>query len=162
MISAVRATSRWPLFVQLACAVLGTLVCFIIQLPIEARSFGDPFAVFLACAFIVALLFGRVSGFTAVLLSSVLSSMFFEPLGLPHVISAIDLIQIEVFALLAIAAVFLADEILQGANRRLRGEPASCRRGHAQDGPPPGGSASYCQYLFVPRCTDPPTRKNVE
>ena len=57
MISAVRATSRWPLFVQLACAVLGTLVCFIIQLPIEARSFGDPFAVFLACAFIVALLF---------------------------------------------------------------------------------------------------------
>ncbi|HEY8245684.1 MAG TPA: ATP-binding protein [Hyphomicrobium sp.] len=111
MISAVRATSRWPLFVQLACAVLGTLVCFIIQLPIEARSFGDPFAVFLACAFIVALLFGRVSGFTAVLLSSVLSSMFFEPLGLPHVISAIDLIQIEVFALLAIAAVFLADEI---------------------------------------------------
>ena len=44
MISAVRATSRWPLSVQLACAVLGTLACFIIQLPIEARSFGDPLA----------------------------------------------------------------------------------------------------------------------
>jgi two-component sensor histidine kinase len=111
MISAVRATSRWPLAVQLACAILGTLACFIIQLPIEARSFGDPFAVFLACVFIVALLFGRVSGFTAVLLSSLLSSMFFEPLGLPHIMRAIDLIQIEVFALLAIAAVFLADEI---------------------------------------------------
>ena len=111
MISAVRATSRWPLFVQLACALLGTLACFVIQLPIEARSLGDPFAVFLACTFIVALLFGRVSGFTAVLLSSVLSSMFFEPLGLPHIMRAIDLLQIEVFALLAIAAVFLADEI---------------------------------------------------
>ena len=110
MISAVRATSRWPLIVQLACAVLGTLACFIIQLPTEARSIGDPFAVFLAWAFIVALLFGRIPGGTAVLLSSVLSGMFFEPAGLP-VTRAIDLVQIEIFALLAIAAVFLADEI---------------------------------------------------
>jgi two-component sensor histidine kinase len=111
MVSAVRATSRWPLYVQLACAVLGTLACFIIQLPIESRSFGDPFAVFLSCAFIIALLFGRVSGGTAVLLSSILSSLFFEPLGLPHLMRAIDLAQIEIFALLATGAVLLADQI---------------------------------------------------
>ena len=111
MVTAVRRTSSWPLPVKLLSALLGTLACFLIQLPLETRSFGDPFAVFLGCAFLVALLFGRLPGALAVLVSSVLSSLFFEPFGLPHLLRAIDLVQIEAFAVLAAGAVVLADQI---------------------------------------------------
>ena len=111
MVAAIRATSRWPLLLKLICVVLGTLVCFVVQLPIEARSFGDPFAVFLGCAFIVALLFGRVPGGVAIVLASILSSLFFQPFGSLHLMRAIDLMQIEIFALLATGGVVLADQI---------------------------------------------------
>ena len=94
MVNAIKFTSSWPLAGRLLCAFAATLACFIIQLPLETRSFGDPFAIFLGCAFLVALLFGRMPGGVAVLVSAVLSSLFFEPMGLPHLIRAMDLVQI--------------------------------------------------------------------
>ena len=98
MVTAVRRTSSWPLPVKLLSALLGTLACFLIQLPLETRSFGDPFAVFLGCAFLVALLFGRLPGALAVLVSSVLSSLFFEPFGLPHLLRGISIPSLVVWS----------------------------------------------------------------
>jgi two-component sensor histidine kinase len=111
MVNAIKYTSSWPLAGRLLCAFAATLACFIIQLPLETRSFGDPFAIFLGCAFLVALLFGRMPGGVAVLVSAVLSSLFFEPMGWPHLIRAMDLVQIEAYAVLAAGAVVLADQI---------------------------------------------------
>jgi two-component sensor histidine kinase len=111
MVSAIRMTSRWSRVVQLLCAALGTLGCFLIQLPIESRSFGDPFAIFLACVFMMALMFGRLSGGTAVALSSVLAALFFEPQGHFQLLRAIDLLQIQIYACLALAAVIFGDQI---------------------------------------------------
>jgi two-component sensor histidine kinase len=111
MVSAIRATSRWSLPLKILCAVFGTLGCFLVQLPIESRSVGDPFTVFLAWSFIVGLLFGRMAAGVAIVLAALLSSLFFEPIGLPHLIRAIDLVQIQIFALLAAGAALLADQI---------------------------------------------------
>jgi len=111
MVSAIRATSRWPVPIQLICAVAFTLSCLAIQLPIESRSLGDPFAVFLACVFMTALLFGRLAGATGVALSSVLSALFFEPHGTLQLFRMLDLLQIQIYAGLAIASVLLADQI---------------------------------------------------
>jgi len=93
------------------CALIGTLVCFLIQLPIESRSIGDPFAVFLACVFMIALLFGRLSGGAAVVLSSLLSALFFEPHNSFQLLRALDLLQIQIYALLASGGVILGDQI---------------------------------------------------
>jgi two-component system, sensor histidine kinase PdtaS len=111
MVSAIRMTSRWPRVVQLLCAVLGTLGCFLIQLPIESRSFGDPFAIFLACVFMTALMFGRLSGGVAVILSSLLATLFFEPQGHFQLLRALDLLQIQIYACLALAATIFGDQI---------------------------------------------------
>ncbi len=111
MVSAIRMTSHWPRILQLFCTLIGTAACFLIQLPIESRSFGDPFAVFLACVFMIALLFGRVSGGAAVVLSSLLSALFFEPHNSFQLLHAFDLLQIQVYAGLATGAVVLGDQI---------------------------------------------------
>jgi two-component sensor histidine kinase len=111
MVSAIRFTARWPRAIQMLCAALGTLACFLIQLPIESRSFGDPFAIFLACVFMTALLLGRLSGALAVVLSSFFAALFFEPLGTFHLLRAIDLLQIQIYAVLAIGAVIFGDQI---------------------------------------------------
>jgi two-component sensor histidine kinase len=104
-------TSRLGLLYRLTGAILLTLGCFAIQLPIESRSVGDPFAVFLASIFMVALLFGRPPGAAAVVLSSLLSALFLEPLHTLQLLKAFDLLQIQIFALLATGAVLLADQI---------------------------------------------------
>ena len=62
MVAAIRQTSGWPLPVQFACTILAIVAAFVVQLPLESRSFGDPFTVFLAAVFIVALMFGLVPG----------------------------------------------------------------------------------------------------
>jgi two-component sensor histidine kinase len=111
MVSAIRMTSRWPRAVQLLCAALGTVACFLIQLPIESRSVGDPFAIFVCCAFIIALLFGRLAGGVTVVLSSALATLFFEPLWTFKILHATDLIQLQIYIVLSLAAVVFANQI---------------------------------------------------
>ena len=58
----------------------------------------------------MALIFGRLSGGTAVALSSVLAALFFEPQGHFQLLRAIDLLQIQIYACLALAAVIFGDQ----------------------------------------------------
>ena len=111
MVAAIRITSGWPLPVQFGCTVLLVLASFAAQLPLESKGFADPFALFLTSVFIVALLFGRASGMLAVVLSSLLSLLFFEPLGSMHPTRAVDVFQIGLYALLAVGAAIMADQI---------------------------------------------------
>jgi two-component sensor histidine kinase len=111
MVAAIRKTSGWPFPVQFACTILIILAGFVAQLPLESRSFGDPFTVFLAGVFIVALMFGLAAGILAVVLSSVLSPFFFEPLGTFQLTHVSDFVQIGLYAALATAASFMADQI---------------------------------------------------
>ena len=74
MVTAIRKTSAWPLAAQLAFTFVATVGVFLIQFPLNSKGFGHPFALFLSCVFMVALMFGRPSGFLAVALSALLST----------------------------------------------------------------------------------------
>ena len=79
MVTAIRNTSAWPLVLQFACTLMAIIGVFLIQFPLEEKGFGVPFALFLACVFMVALMFGRRSGFLSVALSAPLCTVFFAP-----------------------------------------------------------------------------------
>lgn len=128
MVTAIRYTSAWPLIVKFACALAAVIGVFTIQFPLEEKGFGVPFALFLASVFMVALMFGRRSGFLAVVLSALLCTVFFAPVGSIHLARAFDLFQIECYAALAVGATIMADQIhrvlisLSDANLQLASE----------------------------------------
>ena len=111
MVTAIRNTSAWPLILQFTCSLLATIAVFIIQFPLEEKGFGVPFALFLACVFMMALMFGRPAGFFAVALSTPLCTVFFAPVGSIHLARAFDLFQIECYAALAVGATIMANQI---------------------------------------------------
>lgn len=111
MVIAIRKASAWPLAAQFACTLAAVIGVFLLQFPLEEKGFGVPFALFLACVFIMALMFGRPSGFLAVAVSAVLSALFFAPVSSMHLMRAFDLIQIECYAGLAVGAAIMADQI---------------------------------------------------
>ena len=111
MVSAIRSTSAWPPILQFACSLAAVIGVFAIQFPLDAKGLGHPFALFLACVFMVALMFGRTSGFFAVMLSTLLSTAFFAPINSIHLMRAFEFIQIEIYVALAVGASIMADQI---------------------------------------------------
>ena len=111
MVTAIRKTSAWPLAAQLAFTFVATVGVFLIQFPLDSKGFGHPFALFLSCVFMVALMFGRPSGFFAVALSTLLSTAFFAPVSSIHLMRAFEYFQIEIYVALAVGATIMADQI---------------------------------------------------
>jgi two-component sensor histidine kinase len=111
MVTAIRNTSAWPLATQFACTIVIIISGFLAQFPLDAKGFGHPFALFLACVFMVSLMFGRPSGILAVALSTALSTAFFAPVSSIHLMRAFEFFQIELYAALAVGATIMADQI---------------------------------------------------
>ena len=128
VVKVIRLTSDWPLLAKVACALTVVIGVFLFQFPLEERGFGVPFALFLASAFAISLMFGRLSGFAAAAVSTVLATEFFTPVGTIHLARAFDLFQIECYAALAIGAAITADQIhralisLSDSNQQLMRE----------------------------------------
>ncbi len=111
MVTAIRKASAWPAAAQFVCTVAATISVFLVQFPLDSKGYGHPFALFLSCVFMVALMFGRPSGFFAVILSSLLSTTFFAPVNSIHLMHAFEYFQIEIYVALAVGAVIMADQI---------------------------------------------------
>ena len=99
---------------------------FLIQLPLGTQGVGHPFVAFLVSALIIALMFGRPSGFLAVAISSFLTVPFFAPGGSIQ----LDLLEIELYAGLAVAAVVTVDKDSPHAHHPGRYERSARQRGH--------------------------------
>jgi two-component sensor histidine kinase len=89
------------LALRLATAAAAVTVTCLFQLPIERELPGEPFLLFLLVVIASTFAFGVSAGFVSVGLSTVLSALFFEPVGSFSVQHATNLIKIELYALLA-------------------------------------------------------------
>jgi hypothetical protein len=99
------AVRRWPLWLcAIVSAALIAAAC-LAQFPIKADVPGEPFLLFLLAVIGITLAFGAALGLFAVALSTILSLLFFEPIGNLAVRHAPDLIKIELYAVLASACV---------------------------------------------------------
>ena len=101
-----RATLRWPLWVRLAVTGVAFVSTYLLQIPLEHEVPGEPFLLFFLVLIGATLLFGRSVGFVSVVLSTLLSALFFEPRGTLALDHAADLVKIELYAILATGCVF--------------------------------------------------------
>ena len=96
-----RAIRAWPVWVRVAAMTAAVGSAYAFQLPLGDEVPGDPFLVFLLVVVACTFAFGQRVGLCAVLLSSLLSTHFFEPGMSLRVHHAADLIRVELYALLA-------------------------------------------------------------
>jgi two-component sensor histidine kinase len=110
-ISCIQKTSAWPRSIQFAWTAVGVLIASLIQMPFEVKPLGGPFLVFVICVFLSTLLFGRLAGWLAVILSVFLSPLFFEPGGSLRLVHVSDLAEINIYALVAAVMVLMVDKV---------------------------------------------------
>jgi len=96
-----RTTQNWPLPIRLVATGAAVAATCLFQLPIERQVPGEPFLLFLLVVIASTLVFGASVGIVSVGLSTLLSMLFFEPVGSFALWHATDLIKIELYAVLA-------------------------------------------------------------
>src|SRR5262245_4441701 len=102
----IQATQHWPLGWRVAVTAAAIFVAYLVQIPLEHEIPGEPFLLFFLVVVFVTLAFGSLTGAVAVALSTLLSLHFFEPRGSFSLIRAVDLISVELYALLGAGCVF--------------------------------------------------------
>jgi len=100
-----RTRQKWPLSICLAAAASAVVLAGLFQLPIERQVPGEPFLLFLLVVIASTLAFGASAGFLGTALSTILSMLFFEPVGSFAVWHAVDLIKIELYGVVATCSV---------------------------------------------------------
>ena len=100
-----RTRQKWPLSFCLSAAATAVVLAFLFQLPIEREVPGEPFLLFLLVVIASTLAFGASAGFLCTVLSTMLSTLFFEPVGSFALWHAVDLIKIELYAVVATCSV---------------------------------------------------------
>jgi PAS domain S-box-containing protein len=76
-----------------------------VQLPAEINLPGQPFLLYFVAVVGIASVLGRMAGFVAVALSTIASLLFYEPVYSLKVTHAIDLLAIEIYAIVAAVSV---------------------------------------------------------
>src|SRR5262245_42062793 len=102
----IRAAQRWPLWARVALTAAAVIMAYLVQIPLERQIPGEPFLLFSLVVIAATLVFGSMAGFIAVGLSSFLLIPFFEPFGFFALTHAWDLINIELYAILAAGCIF--------------------------------------------------------
>jgi two-component sensor histidine kinase len=96
------------------------------QFPVEADVPGEPFLLFLLAVIGITLAFGARLGLFAAALSTIISPLFFEPIGSLAVRHASDLIKIGLYAVLAggcvVAFAFFANALIVAGDRLERAD----------------------------------------
>jgi two-component sensor histidine kinase len=100
-----RTTQSWPLSIRLTTTGVALAAACLFQLPLEREVPGEPFLLFFLVVIASTLAFGTRAGFVGVGLSTLLSFLFFEPVGTLALQHAADLIKVELYAVLAACSV---------------------------------------------------------
>jgi len=120
MLIKVEAIQRWPLWVRVTATGVAVAAAYLIQIPLEREIPGEPFLLFLLVVIGATLAFGKTTGFAGVAMTTVLSIRFFEPTATFALHNAVDLIKIEVFAILATVCVFALAHYHYALNASLK------------------------------------------
>jgi two-component sensor histidine kinase len=105
MLDRLIALRDWPLWVRIGVSWLWVAGAYAIQIPIEIVVPGEPFLLFFIVVITSTVAFGETVGFLACALSAVLSTHFFEPTGSLFLHHAVDLIKVELYAVICALSV---------------------------------------------------------
>ena len=120
MLRKVETILRWPLWIRVTVTGVAVAAAYLIQIPLEREIPGEPFLLFLLVVLGATLALGATAGFVGVVMTTVLSIRFFEPTVAFALHHAVDLVKIEVFAILATACVFALAQYRHALNASLK------------------------------------------
>jgi len=95
----------WHPLVRIGIATAGVVAATAVQLPAEINLPGQPFLLYFVAVVAVAIVLGRMAGFVAVAESTAASLLFYDPVYSLKVTNAIDLLAIEIYAIVAAVSV---------------------------------------------------------
>jgi two-component system, sensor histidine kinase PdtaS len=105
MLQKLRELHGWPVWIRLALTACALVAAHLFQIPLETEVPGEPFLLFFLIVVSATLLFGEGTGLFGAGLSTFLSFFFFEPYGTMALLHAHDLVQVELYGLLAVGCV---------------------------------------------------------
>jgi PAS domain S-box-containing protein len=94
----------WPTPVRVGIATIAVAAATALQMPVGAFP-GEPFLLYFVAVVVSAGVLGRAAGFVAVAETSIVSLLYHEPVYSLKVAQAIDLLAIEIYAVLAALSV---------------------------------------------------------
>jgi PAS domain S-box-containing protein len=98
-------TRSWHPLLRIGIATACVVAATAVQLPAEINLPGQPFLLYFVAAVAIASVLGRMAGFVAVAESTVASLLFYDPVYSLKVTHAIDLLAIEIYAIVAAVSV---------------------------------------------------------
>ena len=112
----------WHPLVRIGIATIAVAATTGLQLPVEVIFPGQPFLLYFVAVVASASALGRTAGFVAVAETSIASLLFYDPVYALKVTHAVDLLAIQIYAVVAALSVeaFVASLIVRSPKNRRR------------------------------------------
>jgi PAS domain S-box-containing protein len=91
----------WHVLIRVGIATIAVVVATALQLPVEVIFPGQPFLLYFVAVVALASVLGRTAGFVAVAETSIASLLFFDPIYALKVTHTVDLLAIQIYAVVA-------------------------------------------------------------
>src|SRR5437879_10656296 len=101
MLRCISLARSWHVLVRIAIATIAVAATTGLQLPVEVVFPGQPFLLYFVAVVASASVLGRTAGFVAVAETSIASLLFFDPGYSLKVTHTVDMIAIEMYAVIA-------------------------------------------------------------
>src|SRR5215467_3165570 len=95
----------WHVLVRVGLATIAVATATALQLPVEVNFPGQPFLLYFVAVVASASVLGRTAGFVAVAETSIASLLFYAPAYSLKMTHTVDLIAIEIYAVIAALSV---------------------------------------------------------
>src|SRR5260370_9122556 len=130
MLQWIKLARSWHVLVRVGLATIAVTATTGLQLPVEVNFPGQPFLIYFVAVLASASVLGRTAGFVAVAETSIASLLFYDPAYSLKVTHTVDLLAIEIYAIVAALTVeaFVASLIVRWQKNRRQFQRAWRRR----------------------------------
>src|SRR6266478_4969420 len=105
MLQWIKLARSWHVLVRVGLATIAVTATTGLQLPVEVNFPGQPFLLYFVAVVASASVLGRTAGFVAVAETSVASLLFYDPAYSLKVTHTVDLLAIQIYAVVAALSV---------------------------------------------------------
>jgi K+-sensing histidine kinase KdpD len=115
MVGRITLARSWHPLVRIGIATIAVAATTGLQLPVEVNFPGQPFLLYFVAVVASASVLGRTAGFVAVAETSIASLLFYDPAYALKVTHTVDLLAIEIYAIVAAMSVEAFCRLADGA-----------------------------------------------
>jgi PAS domain S-box-containing protein len=121
-----------PVLARIGIATIAVAAATAVQMPVAAHFPGQPFLLYFVAVVASASLLGRIAGFVAVAETSILAMVYHEPVYSLKLTHTIDLLAIEIYALLAALSVESFCRVVNSALAAANSARIQCNEAEAR------------------------------